>query len=52
MESGIVVSQRNYYVLAVDNMEDLVELVKSNAVKNMDNLKSVARDIDKKLELE
>jgi predicted transcriptional regulator len=51
MESGIVVSQRNYYMLAVDNMEDLVELVKNNLTKTFDNLKPIARNIDKKLEL-
>jgi len=51
MESGIVVSQKNYYMLAVDNMEELVDLVKSNLVKTFDNLKPVARSIDKKLEL-
>jgi len=51
MESGIVVSQKNYYMLAVDNMEELVELLKNNLVKTFDNLKPVARNIDKKLEL-
>ena len=39
MESGIVVSQKNYYMLAVDNMEELVDLVKNNLVKTFDNLK-------------
>jgi predicted transcriptional regulator len=52
MESGIVVSQRNYYMLAVDSMEDLVELVKNNLVKTFDHLKPIDRNIDKKLELE
>ncbi len=51
MESGIVVSQKNYYMLAVDNMEELVELVKNNLTKTFDNLKPIARNIDKKLEL-
>jgi predicted transcriptional regulator len=51
MESGIVVSQKNYYMLAVDNMEELVDLVKSNLVKTFDNLKPIARNIDKRLEL-
>jgi predicted transcriptional regulator len=51
MESGIVVSQKNYYMLAVDSMEELVELVKSNLTKTFDGLKQTARNIDKKLEL-
>ncbi len=51
MESGIVVNQKSHYMLAVDNMEELVELVKNNLAKTFDNLKSIARNIDKKLEL-
>jgi len=51
MESGIVVSQKNYYMLAVDNMEELVDLVKNNLVKTFENLKPTARSIDKRLEL-
>ena len=51
MESGIVVSQKNYYMLAVDNMEELVDLVKNNLTKTFDNLKPIAKNIDKKLEL-
>jgi predicted transcriptional regulator len=51
MESGIVVSQKNFYMLAVDNMEELVELVKNNLVKTFDGLKPIARNVDKKLEL-
>ncbi|HEY9706137.1 MAG TPA: winged helix-turn-helix domain-containing protein [Allocoleopsis sp.] len=52
MESGIVVNQKGYYILSVDTIEELVELVKNNLVKTFDGLKSVARNIDKKLELE
>ncbi|HYD03977.1 MAG TPA: helix-turn-helix domain-containing protein [Alphaproteobacteria bacterium] len=51
MESGIVVSQKGYYMLAVDTMEELVELVKNNLVKTFDNLKTIARNVDKKLDL-
>ena len=51
METGIVTSQRNYYMLAVENTEELVELVKQNLSKTCDNLKHIARNIDKKLEL-
>jgi len=51
MESGIVVNQKNYYILSVDNMEELVELVKNNLTKTFDNLKPIAKSIDKRLEL-
>ena len=52
MESGIVVNQKGYYILTVDTMEELVELVKNNLVKTFDNLKSIAKNVDRKLELE
>ncbi len=51
MESGIVINQKNYYTLSVDSIEELVELVKNNLTKTFDNLKPIARNIDKKLEL-
>ena len=49
MESGIVINQKNYYMLAVDNMDELVDLVKNNLTKTFDQLKPIARNIDKKL---
>lgn len=51
MESGIVVNQKSYYMLAVENTEELVDLIKINLTKTFDNLKPIARNIDKKLEL-
>jgi predicted transcriptional regulator len=51
MESGIVVNQKNYYMPSFDTMEELVELVKKHLTKTFDNLKPIARNIDKKLEL-
>lgn len=51
MESGIVLNQKNYYMLSVDSIEELVEIVKNNVVKTFDNLKTTAKNIDKKLEL-
>jgi predicted transcriptional regulator len=51
MQSGIVTSERNKYFLAVDNLEQLVDLVKENLSKTCDKIKEVAQDIDKKLEL-
>lgn len=51
MESGIVVSQKSYYMLAVDCIEELVDMAKNNIIKTFDNLKLTAKNIDKKLEL-
>ena len=51
MESGIVLSQKNTYFLAVENMGELVELVKNNLIRTCNSLKPVAANIDKKLEL-
>ena len=51
MEAGIVSNEKNFYILAVDNLQELVDTVKNNVVKTCDNLKDVARDIDRKLEL-
>lgn len=51
MDAGIVISQKNYYMLAVDNIEELVELAKNNIMKTLENLKNIAKNIDKKLEL-
>ena len=51
MEAGIVVTHRNCYMLVVDNMQELVELVKENIIKTTDSLRIIARDIDNKLEL-
>jgi predicted transcriptional regulator len=51
MEAGIVVSEKSHYILSVDNMQELVELVRNNLTKTFDNLKGVAKKIDDKLEL-
>lgn len=51
MESGIVVGQKSYYMLAVDNIEELVDLAQNNVMKTLDNLRATAKNIDKKLEL-
>jgi predicted transcriptional regulator len=52
MEAGIVSSQKNYYILAVDNMQELVELTRKNLNKTFDKLNTIAKNIDKKLVLE
>lgn len=51
MESGIVINERSHYILAVDNVEELVDIVKNNIIKTCDGLKHVARNIDRKLDL-
>ena len=51
MESGIVINQKSSYILAVDSIEELVDLAKNNIMKTFDNLKSTAKNIDKKLDL-
>lgn len=51
MESGIVVSQKSYYMLAIDSIEELVDLAKNNIIKTFDNLKTTAKSIDRKLGL-
>src|SRR3989339_229061 len=51
MEAGIVVNQKSFYMLTVDNMQELVELIKQNLVKTTDSLKDIAKNIDKKLDL-
>jgi len=51
MESGIVASQKNYYMLSVDNIAELVDLAQENVAKTFSQLKGIARNIDKKLGL-
>ena len=51
MEANIVVNEKSHYVLAVDNLEELVELARGNINKTIDTLKGVAKAIDKKLGL-
>ncbi len=52
MEAGIVTNQKNYYILSVDNMAELVDLVKKNLDKTFTQLQGIAKNIDKKLALE
>jgi predicted transcriptional regulator len=51
MEAGIVINEKNYYMLAVDNLQELVELAQGNINKTFNNLKLVAKELDNKLEL-
>ncbi len=51
IEAGIVITDRNKYMLRVDNLETLVEEIKKDVVRTVDDLRQVAEDIDKWLEL-
>ena len=51
MESGIVIHEENKYMLRVDNLETLIAEIKKDLDRTMDDLKQVAENIDKLLEL-
>ena len=51
MDSGIVVSERGYYALRVDSLEQLVREVQDGVNKTFERVKEVARYIDARLEL-
>jgi predicted transcriptional regulator len=49
MEAGMVISDRNKYYLKVDNLAELVELVRIDTNKTLDSLKDIGKEIDKLL---
>lgn len=49
--SGIVISERNGYMLRVDNLLDLVEEIRMDVNKTFDKLANTADDIDEALGL-
>lgn len=51
MESGIVIVQRNKYLLKVNNLEELVDLVRVDVNKTFDSLKGVGKKLDVMLNL-
>ncbi|MFA5797623.1 MAG: helix-turn-helix domain-containing protein [Candidatus Woesearchaeota archaeon] len=51
MEAGIVENKKNYYMLSVDTIEELVNLAQKNVEKTFTQLKNIAKNIDRKLEL-
>lgn len=51
MDSGMVVSEKNKYVLRMDSLEEVVEHMKKDADDAWERLREVARDIDEKLGL-
>lgn len=51
MGSGLVIKNRNRYMLKVDNLSELVDEIEQDLYKTMSNLKEVAQQIDDRLEL-
>lgn len=51
LESGIVVSERNRYVLRVANLEVLIDELKKDLRRAMGDLMEIARQIDEELRL-
>ncbi len=51
MESGIVVHQRNGYMLRVENLSELIGELERDVNRICEDLKIIAADIDKKMSL-
>jgi predicted transcriptional regulator len=51
MESGIVIHEGNSYTLRVENLKSLIEEVEKDIKRACDDLKEVAKEIDKRLGL-
>ncbi len=49
--SGLVIRRNKKYMLKVDNLSSLVEEVERDLISTMNNLKEVAKKLDKRLEL-
>lgn len=48
-EAGIVVSDKNRYILRVENLEQLMEEIEQDALRIFSNMKKVAKAIDNEL---
>ena len=51
MDSGIVISKNNRYLLRVDNLKELIDEMEKDMQKACYSLREIAKDIDNKLEL-
>ena len=51
LESGIVIEERNRYALRVQNLEVLVDEIRKDIRRTMDDLKEIAKQIDEQLEI-
>jgi len=52
MDAGLVLNYRKTYVLNVDDITSLVERIKKDINKTLNELEDVAKDLDKRLGLE
>jgi predicted transcriptional regulator len=51
MESGIVVHEGNRYFLRVDKLKALIDEIRKDAMRTIDDLEEVAKEIDEELGL-
>lgn len=51
MHAGLVINHKNRYLLRVESLETLVEEIQKDIKRTMGDLKEVAEQIDKALEL-
>jgi predicted transcriptional regulator len=47
MESGLVIQDKNRYMLRVDNLQTLISEVQKDIQRTMDDLKEIASNVDK-----
>ena len=51
IQAGIIVASKNKYILRVDKLEHLIQEIRKDLQRTMDDLQDVAEDIDKWLGL-
>ncbi len=51
MESGLVINEKNRYLLRVENLEHLIDVLETDLKNTCDELRKVAVDIDQNLGL-
>ena len=51
MESGLVISQDNMYSLRVNNLEYLVDELRKDVLRTLDDIHSMAEELDEELGL-
>ncbi len=51
LESGIVISDRNRYALRVRNLEVLIDELRKDIRRTLDDLREIARQIDEELKI-
>ena len=49
IESGLVIVQERKYILREARLEPLIDEVEKDVIRSLDGLRSIAKDIDKKL---